>query len=73
MGKNIIQQRLSLIEKILNEVKSKEEFLFLLGEKEALMPFRYILDIKKTDYQSHWLGTNKYCLKGGIQWLNESF
>lgn len=44
MTKNIITERLNLIEKLLQEVNYKEEFLFLLGEREALLPFRYLFN-----------------------------
>ena len=46
MEKNIIKERLELIEKLLDEVNSREEYLFLLGEREALVPFRYLIELK---------------------------
>ena len=67
MEKNIIQQRLELVEKLMNEVNSKEEFLWLQGMRDALQPLRYVLDIQSNPYQDHWLGLNKYSIqmKGG--------
>lgn len=46
MEKNVIKERLELIEKLLDEVNSREEYLFLLGEREALLPLRYLIELK---------------------------
>jgi hypothetical protein len=46
MEKNIVKERLELIDRLLHEVNSKEEYLFLLGEREALIPFRYSIELK---------------------------
>ena len=67
MEKNIIQQRLELTDKLLESVNSKEEFLFLLGVKEALMPLRYFLDMETNHYEDHWLGKNQYQIKRGAK------
>jgi hypothetical protein len=44
MEKNLITQRLELIENLLRRAESKEEALFLLGMREALKPFRFLLN-----------------------------
>ena len=46
MEKNIIREHLDEIEKLLEAVNSKEEYLILLGMKEALMPVRYLTELK---------------------------
>ena len=46
MEKNLIQQRLQEVERLMKNANSKEELLFLIGAKEALMPFRYILRLQ---------------------------
>jgi hypothetical protein len=49
MEKNIIKQQLELIEKLLKRVNSRHEYFFLLGAKEALLPFRYSIELKGGD------------------------
>jgi len=44
MEKNTIKQKLDLIEKLLGAVNSREEYLYLLGQKEALLPLRFLFD-----------------------------
>ena len=46
MEKNIIKQQIELIEKLLKHVNSKHEYFFLLGAKEGLLPFRYLIELK---------------------------
>ena len=49
MEKNLIKEQLELIERLLSKVNSREEYLFLLGMKEALLPFRFIIELKGGD------------------------
>ena len=49
MEKNLIKEQLELIERLIEEADSKEEYLFLLGMKEALGPFRFIIELKGGD------------------------
>ena len=46
MEKNIIQQRLGLVENLLNEVNSKEEFLWLQGARDELQFLKYSIEMK---------------------------
>jgi len=47
MEKNLIKEQLELVESLIDKAGSKEVYLFLLGMKEALAPFRYLLDLIK--------------------------
>ncbi len=46
MEKNLIKEQLKKIEELLSKANSPEEYLFLLGMKEALVPFRFIIELK---------------------------
>ena len=45
MEKNLIKEQLELIEKLIEEADSEEEYLYLLAMKEALTPFRYLFNL----------------------------
>ena len=48
MEKNHIKEQLDLTEKLLCKVNSKEEYLFLLGQREALFRFRYLIPLMES-------------------------
>jgi len=45
MEKNLITQRLELIEKLSSKAETKEETLLLLGMQEALKPLRFLFQL----------------------------
>jgi len=45
MEKNLIEEQLEMISKLLKQANSKEDMLVLLGMKEALNPLRYYLTL----------------------------